>query len=362
MQITAAVAPEPGAEFVLETVELDEPRADEILVRVTASGLCHTDLITKDDPRRREPVVLGHESTGTVERVGAEITGIRPGDRVALSYRSCGACRRCAAGDRAYCARARRLNGSGRRPDGSPTLTWRGAPLGGSFFGQSGFATYALATADNAVVLPDAVDPLVAAPLGCGFQTGAGAVLNVLRPAPEDSLVIFGAGGVGLAALLAARAAGVRTTIAVDVLPERRALALRLGAGAALDPGADDLVARVRELTGGGATHALEATGLAPVFEQALAALGATGALTVVGLGAASARLDLRDLLHRGKTVRGCIEGDAVPQRFIPELLALHAAGRFPVAELVTAYAFADINRAVADQRAGRVLKPVLTW
>lgn len=362
MQITAAVAPEPGGGFVLETVELDEPREDEILVRVTAAGLCHTDLVAKDDPRRREPIVLGHEGTGVVERTGAAVTGFEPGDRVALSYRSCGRCRPCLAGDRPYCEQARRLNSAGRRPDGSPTLTWRGEPLAGSFFGQSCFATHALATADNAVVIGEHVDPLVAAPLGCGFQTGAGAVLNVLRPGAESSLVIFGAGGVGLAALLAARSAGVRTLIAVDVRPRRRELALRLGASDALDPARDDVVAAVAERTGGGATHALEATGLAAVLTQAVAALGATGVAAVVGLGAAEAPLNLRDLLYRGKTVRGCIEGDAVPQRFIPELLELHAADRFPVHELVTEYRFADINDAVADQLAGETLKPVLTW
>ncbi|MCX2732732.1 NAD(P)-dependent alcohol dehydrogenase [Saccharopolyspora sp. NFXS83] len=362
MQITAAVVPEPGGEFVLERVELDDPREDEVLVRVTAAGLCHTDLAAKDDPRRREPIVLGHEGTGVVERVGAAVTRIEPGDRVALSYRSCGRCRPCRAGDRPYCEQARRLNSAGRRPDGSPTLTWRGEPVAGSFFGQSCFATHALATADNAVVIGDQADPLVAAPMGCGFQTGAGAVLNVLRPGAESSLVIFGAGGVGLAALLAARSAGVRTIIAVDVQPRRRELALRLGASDALDPARTDVVATIAELTGGGATHALEATGLAAVLTQAVAALGATGVAAVVGLGAAEAPLNLRDLLYRGKTVRGCIEGDAVPQRFIPELLELHAAGRFPVRELVAEYRFADINSAVADQRGGEAVKPVLVW
>lgn len=362
MRITAALAPEAGADFVLETVELDAPRADELLVRVTAAGLCHTDLVTRDDPRRSEPIVLGHEGTGVVEDVGAEVRDISPGDTVALSYRSCGCCGPCRSGRRPYCARAGKLNGSGRRPDGSPTLTWRGEPVSGSFFGQSSFATHVLATADNAVVLREQVDPLVAAPMGCGFQTGAGAVRNVLRPDPDSSLALFGAGAVGLAGLLAAKALGVRTIIAVDPRQQRRELATRLGATHVLDPDEVDVVRAVAERTGGGAAHALEASGLAPVVRQAVAALGSTGTLAVAGLGARETTVDLRDLLYRGKTIRGCIEGDAAPQQFVPELLRLHASGRFAADELVRGYSFADINRAVADHLRGEVVKPVLTW
>ncbi|UED85193.1 NAD(P)-dependent alcohol dehydrogenase [Streptomyces profundus] len=367
MRITAVLSRGPRHPFTLETVELDAPRPDEILVRITASGLCHTDLAVRSlAPEGANPLVLGHEGAGVVEEVGREVRGVAPGDRVLLSYRRCGACPNCRDGRPAYCAGMLALNNGGTRPDGSTTLRQGDTPLVGSFFGQSSFASHVLTTVDNTVVVGRETDLGTLAPLGCGVQTGAGAVLNVLRPEPGATLAIFGMGSVGLSALLAARTAGVARVLAVDLLPERRELALALGAELALDPGAleagTELADAVRGLLDGGPDHALDTTGNPEVIAQGVKALAARGTLVVVGLGPNELTLDVQDLMYGGKSLRGCVEGDSVPERFIPELLELHADGRFPVERLVTRYRFEDINQAVADQLAGRVVKPVLTW
>ncbi|WP_335972244.1 NAD(P)-dependent alcohol dehydrogenase [Streptomyces sp. CA2R106] len=363
MEITAALSRHPEQPFSLETVTLDAPREGEVLVRMAASGICRTDLHYRALlPPAKGPYVLGHEGAGVVEETGAGVTGIHPGDRVVLSYRHCGACGTCRAGHPAYCARLGRLNAPGPRPDGTPTLHQDGTPVAGAFFGQSSFATHALASAGNTVVVAPGTDLVTAAPLGCGVQTGAGAVLNVLRPAPGARLAVYGAGAVGCAALMAARAADAGTIVAVDPVPGRRALALRLGATAALDPAGCDVVAAVRDLTGGGATHALDTTGSPDVIAPAVRALARTGTLVLVGLGEPRLTLDAEDLLWGGKTVRGCVEGDARPQEFIPRLLALRAAGRLPLEEIVTPYPFADIDRAAADSRSGAAVKPVLVF
>ena len=250
MQVTAALSRGPDSPFTLETVELDEPRADEVLVRIVATGLCHTDLFTKAAlPHALGPAVLGHEGAGIVVHVGSRVNGVTPGDHVILSYRHCGDCDQCRSAGPAYCVDAHRLNSSGRRADGSATVTQNGEPVRAAFFGQSSFAEHVLATADNVVVVDKSVDLTAAAPLGCGFQTGAGAVLNVLRPVSESSVVVFGAGSVGFAALLAARSAGVATLLAVDPVPARRALAEEFGA-VAIDPGSQDVVAAIRAATG----------------------------------------------------------------------------------------------------------------
>ena len=362
MQVTAAVSRGPDSPFTLETVELDEPRADEVLVRIVATGLCHTDLFTKAAlPRAAGPAVLGHEGAGIVVDVGSRVSGVAPGDHVILSYRHCGDCDQCRSAGPAYCVDAHRLNSSGRRADGSATVTQNGESVRAAFFGQSSFAEHVLATADNVVVVDKSVDLAAAAPLGCGFQTGAGAVLNVLRPGRDSSVVVFGAGSVGFAALLAARSVGVATLLAVDPVPARRALAEEFGA-VALDPGSQDAVASIRAATGGGATHALDTTGIPAVIGQALSCLRARGSAVVVGLGAPEVVVNIQDLMLSGKTLRGCVEGDSSVQQFIPQLLALHADGKFPYDRLVTEYRFDDINRAVADQAAGTVIKPVLVW
>lgn len=354
MQITAAVSRSPDAPFTLEPVDLDDPRPDEVLVRVHASGVCHTDLTFKS--RIPGPAVLGHEGAGVVEAVGARVTRIQPGDRVLLSYRSCGECGQCRTGHPPYCSRGALLNMSGGRADGTATLSQNGSRLFGSFFGQSSFAQYALAAEDNVVVVDASVDLIVAAPLGCGFQTGAGAVLNVLTPESNSRLVVFGAGGVGLAAVMAAKAVGVDAVV-VDPVASRRAKAVELGASQTVDPTNEDVATVAR-----GATHALDTTGLPDVVAAALCLLESRGTLVVVGLGARHVTIDIRDLMYSGKTIRGCAEGDAIPSEFIPELLALHAQGRFPMEAIVSRYDAVDIEKAVADSRSGTAIKPVLVW
>ncbi len=356
---TAALSRDPRAPFDIESVVVDDPRDDEILVRIEAAGICHTDLVSRAAGNAQRPVLLGHEGAGVVEAVGGRVDGIRPGDRVVLTYRHCGECRNCRLGRLAYCARSTALNQFGARPDRTPRITVDGTAVRDGFFGQSSFAGYALTTADNTVVVPGATDLAVAAPLGCGFQTGAGAVLNILVPEPDARLVIFGAGAVGMAGLLAALTLPGVEVIVVEPAAKRRALAIELGAAAALDPADGETSTALAYLTGG-ATHALDTTGRPDVLATAVAALGVGGAVAVVGLGAGVPPIDLRDIVLGGKSVRGCLEGDAVPAEFIPRLLELYHAGRFPIDRLVRTYPHTEINAALADQHAGEVVKPVL--
>jgi aryl-alcohol dehydrogenase len=230
----------------------------------------------------------------------------------------------------------------------------------GSYFGQSSFASHALAYESNVVVIDPAVDVEVAAPLGCGVQTGAGTVLNVLRPGGDASLVVCGAGAVGLSAVMAAVATGVGTVIAVDPVASRRELANELGAAVALDPAGEDVVGAVRELTGGGATHAIDTTAKGAVINQAVEALAPRGTLALLGIGIPDFDLNVREVIGGGKTVRGVIEGEAMPHEFIPRLLDLHVRGLLPVEKLIHTYEFDAIDTAFADAASGQTIKPVL--
>ncbi|MFF7333560.1 alcohol dehydrogenase catalytic domain-containing protein [Streptomyces sp. NPDC008150] len=357
----AAVVPAPGAPFVVRDVRLDDPRPGEVLVRMTATGVCHTDLAMRDTwPSQRTPMVFGHEGAGRVEAVGSEVTGLAPGDHVCLTYASCGACRQCAADQPAYCRAARALNLSGGRGDGTTTLRLDDRPLHGGFFGQSSFATHAVVQQRGVVKVPAGLPPEVVAPLGCGAQTGAGTVLNRLRPEPGTSLVVLGSGGVGLSALMAALSLGCDPVVAVDPVATRRALAVDLGAKAALAPD-DKLVAALRDLTDGGAHHVVDTTGRPAMIRRAVEALRPRGELALVGLGG-EVTFDPMSLLAKGVRIHGVTEGDSDPARFLPELLDLHRHGHFPVERLVTTFPFEDINTAVAAMRDGSVIKPVLTF
>jgi len=363
MKIKAALSTSAQAPFEIAEVELDEPRGDEVLVKLSAAGVCHTDLMMKAAwPEAISPVVLGHEGAGVVEAVGEDVNGLRPGDRVLMSYRSCRSCPECAAGHPTYCRDFRTLNATGSRPDGSTTMSRDGSPVYGSFFGQSSFASHALAYESNLVVVGDQVDLSVAAPLGCGVQTGAGAVLNVLAPANQASLVVFGAGGVGLSALMVASAVGVSTIIAVDPVASRRRVAAELGATATLDPACDDVVDAIRQRTDAGATHALDTTAIGAVINQAIDALAPLGTLALVGVGVPEVTINVQSVIGGGKSIRGVIEGDAVPQEFLPRLLELYAEGRLPLEKLIRKYDFEDIDTAVADAASGATIKPVLVF
>ena len=361
MKTTVAIVNRPGGDFELTEVDLDGPRDDEVLVRVVASGLCHTDVTMKGFlPPEMFPNVFGHEGAGVVEEVGKDVVGIKPGDHVVMSFRSCRQCEKCNAGLYGYCDSTLLLNYMGMRMDGTQTYSKDGSGVFGSFFGQSSFSQHAIAYADNCVVVDPSLDLTRLAPFGCGFQTGAGTVLNVIKPGPADSLVVFGVGAVGLAALAAAQHAGTGTLVAVDPVAERRELAARYGAiGVEAGDGAVD---QVKELTGGGARYAIDTTAIPDVVRQAQHALTARGMLLALGLGAQEYVVDALDLLQGGKIVTSSVEGDADPQQMLPELIAMAQAGTFEVDHLITTYPFADINQAVADSLAGKVVKPVLTW
>jgi len=357
----AAISTHAEKPFVIEELDLDEPRPDELLVRVDAVGLCHTDLAVRGMWPEGVPIVLGHEGAGVVEAVGAAVTDVRPGDAVLLSFASCGVCEPCGAGAPAYCTRFQEANVSGGRLDGSPTLSGSRGPVSGAFFGQSTFARYALSSRRNAVVIDPDLDRTHLAAFGCGIQTGAGAVVNVLQPAPDSRLVVFGLGGVGMAAVMAGALRGVRTIVGVDLSTSRRETALQVGATHVVDGGDPDVLGVVRAITGGGATHALDTTASPAVVRLAAQALASRGTLVVVGLGA-DVTLDVQDLIGGGKTVRGTIEGDADPQTFIPQLVEWYREGRLPMERIVTTFPFTDIDRAVAGMRDGTAIKPVLVF
>jgi aryl-alcohol dehydrogenase len=363
MKTRAAVVEGQGQPFTLCEVQLDEPRDDELLVRMVATGICHTDLTMGSFlPPEMFPNVFGHEGAGVVEQVGPAVEGLAPGDHVVMSFRSCRSCAQCKAGLVGYCESTLLLNYMGLRMDGSTSIQRDGSPVFGSFFGQSSLAAHALAYADNCVKVDPELDLTLLAPYGCGFQTGAGTVLNVLRPRAEESLAVYGAGAVGLAAVAAAAAEGVQTIVAVDPLASRRAVAERLGA-TTVDPTAvDSVVERVKELTGGGAAYAIDATAIPAVVKQAQQSLAARGTLVALGLGAEEYVLDAIDLLQGGKRVMSSIEGDSDPQEMVPRLIELRAAGAFPMDDLVTTYPADRISEAVVDVTSGAVVKPVLVW
>jgi aryl-alcohol dehydrogenase len=374
MKTVAAVVDTAGAPFELREVELDGPRAGEVLVRMAASAICHTDLTVRVGAVPFPfPGVLGHEGAGVVEAVGEGIAHVRAGDPVVLSFASCGACPTCVTGHPAMCKRSYPLRWGGARLDGSTTMTMPApagdgaapVPVHGNFFGQSSFARHAVVAGRAVVPAPPDVPLEHLAPLGCGVQTGAGAVLNVLRPEPGSTLVVTGVGAVGLSAVMAAALSPAVRIIAVDVLPERLALARDLGATETVDARDVDLVAHLAELTGGlGADYVVETSGVVSVLQQAIRSVTSGGTVAVVGAPAMGAKLEIEvtAIISGARRIVGVVEGDSDPPRFIPALIALHRDGRFPLDRLIRTYPFADIETAAADAHAGRTIKPVLTF
>lgn len=351
--------------FTIEQVELAELRPDELLVRIVACGVCHTDMAVRDEQLPVPlPVVLGHEGAGIVEQVGSAVTAARPGDRVIMSFNSCGDCPSCDADAPTYCYAFFPHNWSGTRADGSPTMLLGGAPMNANFFGQSSFATHAIAHQRNVVKVPDAAAEIPLerlAPIGCGLMTGAGAVLRAMQVRAGLPIAVFGAGTVGLAAVMAAKIAGADPIVAVDVNDERLVLAKELGATHAFNA-RDDAVGKIRELCPQGLGYAFDTTGINAVIQDAWGLLAPKGICGIVGASDPSDNLTFNEaaFMGGGRTVMGILGGNSDLTTFLPELIEHHLAGRFPFERLIGYFDFSQINEAIHASESGQVVKPVL--
>ena len=364
IKVRAAVLREKSKPFVIEELELEEPRADEILVRNVATGICHTDLTVRDQHLPVPlPIVLGHEGTGIVEQVGERVTKVQPGDSVVLSYNHCGHCNNCKRGHPYYCEGFFSLNFGGSRQDGSSPLSKDGDIIHGSFFGQSSFATHSLVTEKNAVKVGNNIPLELLGPLGCGIQSGAGAVLNAFKADIGSSIAVFGTGALGLSAIMAAQVAGCRIVIGVDINSDRLDLARSLGATHTINPDVEDVLGNIRRFSGGGVDYSLEFTGQPTVFRQAIEVLAPLGICGIMAGAPPGTDFSFSpESVLVGRRIMGILEGESVPDLFIPLLIDLYEKGRFPFDKLIKTYPFEDINQAVADSEKGVTVKPVLKF
>jgi len=362
--IKAAVfTPESGQSCEIKEVLLADPDPNELVIQVKACGICHTDIGVSTYKER--PSVLGHESAGIVVEVGSAVTEFAVGDRVLATFGSCGTCATCQDENPAYCIDHAEMNFDGLRPNGKGGITaLDGTPIFSAFFQQSGFATHALVQTENTVKIPDDISFVNAAPLGCGIQTGAGSVLTSLAAKAGESLVVFGVGAVGLAAVMAARNLRCNPIIAVDLSEDRLKLAKTYGAHYTLKGDADKLTETIKDLTGGGAHYSIEGTGVNAVFHIAVNCLrpgGTCGTWAYPGTFG-------EPIEHPGGFAfmntrqMGILEGDSNPKVFIPELAHMQIAGKLPYDELITTFAFKDINAALKACDSQSVIKPVLVF
>jgi aryl-alcohol dehydrogenase len=364
IKVNAAVAYTDEELFRNEILTIEAPRANEILVKISGVGLCHTDLIAKNAAVGYPlPAVLGHEGSGIVEKVGADVTKVKAGDRVVMTFRSCETCDRCTDHHPAYCRTLPNLNFLGNREDGSSSLFSSKGPVTSNFFGQSSFASYAMGYESNIVKVSDDVPLNLIGPLGCGIQTGVGAVLRSLAVTEGSTILICGAGTVGLSAVMGARIQNCSTIIVIDPMASRRDLAKSLGATYCIDPEQEANPAQVvRTILPQGVDYAIDATGIAAVQATALSSLGSKGVLGLVGVSPQGTSLpgDVGMMINSGLTVKGIMEGDSDPDVFIPELIEHYKAGNLPIEKLIKTYKLSEINQAVADQHAGLCVKAVL--
>jgi aryl-alcohol dehydrogenase len=364
--VTAAVARDAGADLVIEQLELDDLRHNEVRVRMVATGVCHTDAIVRDQVYPTPlPAVLGHEGAGIVEAVGDSVRTVKPGDHVLLAAAYCGHCSKCREGAMAYCENLFEADFGGRRPDGSTALSKDGVAISSHFFGQSSFATYANVVEESVIKVDEDVPLEILAPLGCGIQTGAGSILNQLKPSLNSTLVVIGTGAVGSGAIMAGGVAGCSSVIAVDIHDSRLELAKELGATATINTRNADLTEEIMRLTGGrGADYILDTTARPELLRKAADALALRGTLALVGAAKPGTEVtfEVGLSLVKGWTFTTIVQGSSVPQVFIPKLVELWKEGRFPLDKLMHNYTLDEINKGFADSASGEVIKPVVVF
>jgi aryl-alcohol dehydrogenase len=364
MKVTAAVLRSGHGPFSVEELEVAEPQAKEVLVRVAAAGMCHTDLLMRDLPPEffGGPQVYGHEGAGIVESVGEGVTSVQPGDHVVLSFNNCGDCPACNRGRLPYCFNFAAHNMSGGRVDGSSAFTDAdGNRVGSHYFGQSSFASHTIVAQNSVVKIDSSYDLARLGPLGCGIQTGAGAVMNTLKVESGASFVVTGAGALGLSAVMAAKVVGAGTIIAVDRHASRLELATEFGATHTVSGTPEEITAQIQAITGGGSDYAFDTTGNATIVRASHAALNNIGTIALAGVGFGDLTVDFLSMIS-GRTITGVMEGDSTPSEFIPMLAKLNAAGAFPFHELITEFPISEVNAAEAASASGAVIKPVLRF
>jgi aryl-alcohol dehydrogenase len=363
MQITAAVARERFGPFSIERLDLCDPRPDELLVKIVASGMCQTDQHGRDGYYNMPlPAVFGHEGAGVIAAVGKAVSQFAPGDHVVISFPWCGTCANCKRHMKSHCQNHRALKMSGTRADGSTLMSQDGAPVYSAFFQQSSFATYAIANERFAAKVRNDAPLELLGPFACSGQTGAGAVFNTMRPDPGDAFAVFGVGAVGLSALMAAKIARCDPIIAVDIHDRRLALARDLGATHAFNnSGRADVVAEIRKITGHGVRFSLDTSAQPAVLRQAVEALMPAGTCVLLGSARAGTEVSLEmPFLQFGRSVHGVIQGESDPQQLIPRLVDFLMEGVLPIERMITFYPLADINRAARESNDGTTIKPVL--
>ena len=364
MQTEAAILREQKGDFSIEEVEIGELNPDEMIVEMVGTGVCHTDELFREGTYPFEmPCILGHEGAGYVRKVGSQVKGLEPGDAVVLSVMYCGTCPRCLQGQHYLCHNIYEANFCGRG-DGTNAITQHGCDVHAHFDGQSSFSRHAVTNVKNTYKVRDDAPLHMLGPLGCGFRTGLGAVLNTFKPSLSQSIAIYGAGAVGLSAMLAAVAIGCHPIVMVDINPDRRGLALELGATQVLDGKMENVSAAVMEITGGGADFVLDTTGIPPVIRNAMESTGVGGFLGVLGGSPLGTELvlDANHLLFGGRRIQGINMGDSVAATFIPQMVDMFMEGKLPLDRLITEYNFTEINQAFEDTVAGKTIKAVLRF
>ena len=364
MKTLAAVVTEIGKPLSLMELDIEDPRDDEILVRVVASGVCHTDLVVQAGMLPVPiPVILGHEGAGVVEKIGSKVSKVKPGDHVVMSFNSCGVCESCSEKEPAYCYDFMPLNFGATREDGTTALSLENSPVHSNFFGQSSFATFSICRELNVVKVPKTVDLSLLGPLGCGILTGAGAVINALPVKKGSSFLVFGTGSVGLSSVMAAQIQGASTIIAIDLNEDRLEVARELGATHTFNPNiTTDLVDKIIELTTHGVNTALDTTGLPDVIRDAVLCLAPRGSCGILGACPPDFEVTINELhfFTGGRKLIGIVEGSAYPDAMIPKLINYFEEGRFPFDRLIKFYDFEHINQAIEDSEKGKTIKAIV--
>lgn len=363
MKITAAVVDHKGGDFEIRNdIDLADMGPQDLLVKIVASGICHSDeAIRKGDAVIGYPVILGHEGSGIVQKVGSEVHEFKPGDHVVMSFSACGHCINCLRGIPTRCLNYAKINLSGVGQDGKPQFTENGKPIC-NMFNQSSFATYTVVRERNCVKVDKSLDLRKLGPLGCGYVTGSGTVFNSLQPHPGSTIAVVGTGAVGLAAMMAGVISGCSVVAGVDINDDRLKLAKELGATDIVNSAKNDMVQALKNLTGGhGFDYIVDTTGVTKVMENCVNSLAQGGTLAAIAVTPHHMDVDTwNGLSTSDRKIIGVNMGDAIPQVDVPRLIGYYKRGMFDFDKTEKFYDFKDINKANADSVSGKTIKPVL--